>query len=98
MKMVHTSWDCGSCGCPTVDGSHRDISKLTTSLLKNRVTSENTERSSPSFTDPTDAGHKRIATTSWVADTLISTSIDHLQLGKNGTELADLNYELSDVI
>ena len=63
------------------------------------VTSENTERDSPPFTDPTNAGHKKIATTSWAADTLLSTSsIDDLQLEENDTELADLNYELSDVI
>ena len=82
----------------TVQDAERDISKLTTSLLENRVTSENTERNSPSFTDPTDAGHKMIATTSWVADTLVSTSIDDLQLGQNDRELADFNYELLDAI
>ena len=82
----------------TVQVAERNISKLTTSLLENRVTSVNTERNSPSFTDPTDADHKKIATTSWVADTLVSTSIDDLQLGENDTELANLNYELSDVI
>ena len=83
----------------TIRDAERDICKLTTSLLENMVTSENTERDSPPFTDPTNAGHKKIATTSWVADTLLSTSsIDDLQLEENETELADLNYELSDII
>ena len=61
----------------TVQDAEREISKLTTSLMR-IVTFEITERNSPSFTDPTDAGQKKIAT-SWVADTLVSTSIIDLQ-------------------
>ena len=82
----------------TVRDTERDICKLTTSLLENKVTTENTERNSQPFADPTDTGHKKIATTSWVADILLSTSIDDLQLEDIETELVDLNYELSDVI
>ena len=71
----------------TVRDAERDICKLTTSLPKNKVTTENTERNSPPFANPTDTGHKKIATTSWVADTLLSTSIDDLQLEDIETEL-----------
>ena len=82
----------------TVRDADGDINKLTTSLLEHAVTSANSERKSPPFTDPTDAGHKKIATTSWVADTLLSTSTEDLQLEQNDIELADLTYELSDVM
>ena len=82
----------------TVRDAESDIRKLTTSLLENKVTCKNSERNSPPFTDPTNAGHKKIVTTSWVADTLLSTSADDLQLEQNVTDLADLTYEMTDVI
>ena len=69
-----------------------------TTLLKTKVIAEDAKRNSPPFADPTDTGHRKITTTSWVADTLLSTSIDDLELEVSDTELADLNYELSDVI
>ena len=80
----------------TVRDDESDIPKL--NLLENKVTCANSERNSPPFTDPTNAGHKKIATTSWVADTLLSTSADDLQLEQNVTDLADLTYEMTDVI
>ena len=45
------------------------------------MTSENVERNSP-FADPTDIGHKKISTTSWMAETL-ATSSDDLQVEVN---------------
>ena len=82
----------------TIQDADRDICTLTTTLLETKVIAEDTERNSPPFTDPTDIGHRKITTTSWVADTLLSTTIDDLELEVSDTELADLNYELSDVI
>ena len=72
--------------------------RLTTTLLETKVIAEGAKRNSPPFADPTDTGRRKITTTSWVADTLLSTSIDDLELEVSDTELADLNYELSDVI
>ena len=80
-----------------VRDANRDIGKLTITLLETKVMTENTERNSPPFADPTDIRHK-ISTTSWVADTLTITDIDDLQIEVRDEELVDLNYEISDVV
>ena len=80
----------------TVRDANRDISMLTSSLLESSVTSENPDRTSPPFNDPTDIGHKKIGTTSWVADTLASHATEDLEKEVGEQQLVDALYELSD--
>ena len=99
-KKVYREFKTQQSTAHTVRDAERDIYKLTTSLLENKVTTESTERNSPPFADPTDTGYK-IATTSWIADTLLSTGIDDLQLENNGTELvtnSQMSFDLHPVM
>ena len=57
---------------------------------------EKEDRTSPSFTDPAAMGHKKISTTSWVAETLAATRFA-LEMNIENEETVDVNYELSDV-
>ena len=84
----------------TVRDANKDIHWLTSSLLENKVTSEDVHQSSPPFTDPTAIGHKKISTTTWVMDTRATTSsLDEvLQMEHSDDQSVDLDYELSDVI
>ena len=74
------------------------IRRLTHTLLDSNVTSEDCSRDSPSFTDPTTIGHKKIGTTTLVKDTLQRSSCDDLEVDDSGDQLMNLNYELSDVV
>ena len=82
----------------TVRDAEKDIRRLTRTLLDSKVTSEDSGRNSPSFTDPTTIGHKKIGTTTWVRDTLEKSSSDDLEVEDSDEQLMDLNYELLDVI
>lgn len=96
-KKVDREFRCSQSTAHTVRDASRDINILTRALLETKVTTESDERTSPPFTDPVEIGHKKIGTTSWVADTLAATT-DDLEMNVRNDEAMDINYELSDVI
>ena len=98
-KKVDREFRCSQSTAHTVRDASRDINILTRALLETKVTTESDERTSP-FTDPVEIGHKKIGTTSWVADTLAATTFatDDLEMNVRNDEAMDINYELSDVI
>ena len=61
------------------------------------MASVNSERNSPPFSDPTDSGHKKLDTTSWLTDTLATTSLEDLQMEVSDEQLVELNYEIADI-
>ena len=67
-------------------------------LMENEVQILKKDRSSPlKFTDPTEIGCKKIATTTWLRDTLAkSIELDNSEVTVDNLEEADLNYDLAD--
>ena len=99
-KKVDLEFRCSQSTAHTVREANRDINILKRALLETKVTTESDERTSPPFTDPVEIGHRKIGTTSWVADTLAATTTttDDLEMNVRNDEAMDINYELSDVI
>ena len=54
----------------TVKDVNKDIDTLVDHLHQKKVTTIVSERNSPTFTDPTDSGLKKLCTKSWVQQTL----------------------------
>ena len=98
-KKADREFRCGQSTAHTLRDASGDINTLTMALLEAKVTSEDDERTLPPFSDPVELGHKKIGTTSWVADTLAANSFstDNLETNVRNDETMDVNYELSDV-
>ena len=96
-KKVDRAFDVHRSTVHTVRDADKDILKLTSILLETKVASENSNRNSPPFSDPTESGHKKLGTTSWLADTLATTSLEDLQMEISDEQLVELNYEIADI-
>ena len=98
-KKVDREFQCKQSTAHTTRDASRDIKILTGVLLESEVILEKEDRTSPSFTDPAEMGHKKIGTASWVAETLAATrfATADLEVNIENEETVDVNYELSDV-
>ena len=96
-KKVDREFDVHRTTAHTVRDADKDISKLTSILIEDKVVVQNKERISPCFSDPTDIGHKKLGTTSWLADTLAAISTEDLQEEVSNEQLTEFSYELSHV-
>ena len=98
-KKVDREFQCKQSTAHTTRDASRDIKILTGALLESKVILEKGDRTSPPFTDPAEVGHKKIGTTSWVAETLAATHFTtaDLEVNVENEEIVDVNYELSDV-
>ena len=96
-KKVDREFDVHRTTAHTVRDADKGISKLTSILIEDKVVVQNKERISPCFSDPTDIGHKKLGTTSWLADTLAAISTEDLQEEVSNEQLTEFSYELSHV-
>ncbi len=85
----------------TVRDSDKDVMKMVAHLEEKKVQIEDEIRSSPAFVDPTETGWRKIATTTWLKDTLSrsleveaepSEAVENLRTEQE----LDLYYELTD--
>ena len=83
----------------TVRDSQRDITKLSSHLHENGVTSADQARTTPPFRDPTEDGLAKLCNTSWVHDTLSKISSQQTDDPDTHEEtFVALDYEITDTV
>ena len=82
----------------TIREAESDVLKMVVHLRENEVQKVKKDRTTPVFTDPTEAGWKRISTTTWLKDTLSkSIELDNSETTDNLQDQdIDMTYELAD--
>ena len=99
-KKADREFCCYQSGQHTVRDANEDITKMAVHLLQAKAASEQEQRRSPGFIDPTNDGLDTLCNTDWVKTTLAKNpSWDELQREQRDTERedTDFNYELSDI-
>ena len=76
----------------TVANADKDILKMIEHLNEKEVTTQASERTTPSFTDPIEVGMSKFSS-KWLKKTLDRTSVDSTDLEE---ELVEYNFDISD--
>lgn len=77
----------------TVRSAAGDIQKIASHLIEKEIVSESSSRTGVAFSDPTDAGWKRLCTTNWIQTILEQGGGEELD-DEISHENIDFDYEL----
>ena len=94
VKKTDKEFDCSRSSAHTTTDAQSDVNKMLKTLVENKVAEEITDRTSPTFQEPTKTGLHKMFNTSWIQEILLKQPAQEVDLDINQEREV---YELTDV-